>query len=103
YVIRWASVKAQSLTSLLVLQLFLSGIVSVLFASICRFVFKIPARWSYLLGFLCALDPFQLLYERYVMTEAISLFCYAIVLHRAFFYLERRRLVDLVLVQVVSL
>jgi hypothetical protein len=103
YVLGWASTKAESLTPLLLLQLFLSGIVSILFASICRFIFQVPARWSYLLGFLCALDPLQLLYERYIMTEAISLFCYAIVLYRAFSYLKKRRLLDLILVQVVSL
>ena len=39
---------------------------------------QLRLRWAYLFGFLCALDPLQLLYERYVMTEAISLFLYAV-------------------------
>jgi hypothetical protein len=102
YVIRWSSVWTQSLTWLLVLQLLLSAITCILMALTCRFVFKLPARWSYSFGFVCALDPLQLLYERSVMTEAISLFLYALVLHRAFLYLRDRRWRDLALIQAVS-
>jgi hypothetical protein len=54
------------------------------------------------MGFLCALDPLQLLYERYVLTEAISLGLYAFVLYQSFLYLRERRFRDLVVVQVVS-
>src|SRR2546423_1590430 len=78
YVIRWTSVWTQSLTCLLVLQLLISAAAAVGGALICRFVFGLAARWSFVMGFLCALDPLQLLYERYVMTEAISLGLYAL-------------------------
>ena len=102
YVIRWSSVWAQSLTPLLILQLLISAAVAIGAALICRFIFGLSARWSFLMGFLCALDPLQLLYERYVMTEAISLGLYAFVLYQSFLYLRDRRFRDLVLVQVVS-
>jgi hypothetical protein len=102
YVIRWSSVWTQSLTSLLVLQLLVSAAVAVGSALICRFVFGLSARWSFVMGFLCALDPLQLLYERYVMTEAISLGLYAFVLHQSFLYLRDQRFRNLVLVQVAS-
>jgi len=102
YVIRWSSVWTQSLTSLLVLQLLISAAAAVVGALICRFVFGLAARWSFVIGFLCALDPLQLLYERYVMTEAISLGLYAFVLYQSFLYLRDRRFRNLVLVQVVS-
>jgi hypothetical protein len=102
YVIRWSSVWTQSLTSLLVLQLLISAAAAVVAALICRFVFGLAARWSFVIGFLCALDPLQLLYERYVMTEAISLGLYAFVLYQSFLYLRDRRFRDLVLVQVLS-
>ncbi|MEY2549156.1 MAG: hypothetical protein QOD64_1738, partial [Verrucomicrobiota bacterium] len=102
YVIRWSSVWTQSLTSLLVLQLLISAAAAVVGALICRFVFGLAARWSFVMGFLCALDPLQLLYERYVMTEAISLGLYAFVLYQSFLYLRDRRFRNLVLVQVVS-
>lgn len=102
YVIRWTSFWTESLTPLLVVQVCLSTITCILFAAICRFVFKLPARWAYLFGFLCAVDPLQLLYERYVMTEAISLCLYAIVIHRSLLYLRDRCLRDLAIVQAVS-
>jgi hypothetical protein len=102
YFIRWSSVESQSLTSLLILQLLFSGVVSIVAARICDVVFELRLRWAFLFGFLCALDPLQLLYERYVMTEAISLFLYAVVLYRSFLYVRDRRFRDLVLVQVIS-
>ena len=102
YVIRWSSVWTESLTWLLALQLFISAAAAVLAALISRFIFGLAARWSFVVGFLCALDPLQLLYERYVLTEAISLGLYAFVLYQSFLYLRNRRFRDLVLVQVVS-
>lgn len=102
YVIGSTSVWAQSLTPLLILQLLISAAVAVGAALVCRFFFGLSARWSFAMGFLCALDPLQLLYERYVMTEAISLGLYAFVLYLAFLYLRDGRFRDLVLVQVLS-
>lgn len=102
YIIRWTSVWPESLTGLLAVQVCLSAITCILLAAICRFNFKLHARWSYLFGFLCAVDPLQLLYERYVMTEAISLGLYAFVIYYSLLYLRDRRLRDLAIVQVVS-
>jgi hypothetical protein len=102
YVIRWSSLWTESLTSLLVVQVCLSAITCILLAAITRFIFKLPLRWSCLFGFLCVIDPLQLLWERYVMTETISLCLYAFVVHRAFLYLRDRRLRDLAIMQAVS-
>ena len=102
YVIRWTSVWPESLTGLLAFQACLSAITCILLAATCRFIFKLPARWSCLFGFLCALDPLQLLWERYVMTETISLGLYAFVIFHSCLYLRDRRLRYLALVQVFS-
>src|SRR5436190_195804 len=102
YVIRWTSVWPESLTGLLTFQVCLSAIACILLAAICRFIFKLPARWSCLFGFFCALDPLQLLWERYVMTETVSLCLYAFVIFYSCLYLRDRRLRDLALVQVFS-
>jgi hypothetical protein len=102
FVIRWTALWTGSLTWLLVVQVCLSAITCILFSSITRFIFELPERWSYVFGFLCAIDPLQLLYERYVMTEAISLFLYAFVIYYSLLYLKTRRLRNLVIVQVVS-
>lgn len=102
YVIRWTSFWTESLTPLLILQVCLSTIACILFAAICRFIFKLPARWAWLFGFICALDPLQLLYERYVMTEAISLCLYAFVVFHSLRYLRDRHLWDLAIMQAAS-
>jgi hypothetical protein len=102
YVIRWTALWPGSLTWLLIVQVCLSAITCILFSSITRVIFELPERWSYIFGFLCAIDPLQLLYERYVMTEAISLFLYAFVIYHSFLYLKTRRLRNLVIVQAAS-
>jgi hypothetical protein len=102
YVIRWTALWTGSLAWLLIVQVCLSAITCILLSSITRVVFELPERWSYLFGFLCAIDPLQLLYERYVMTEAISLFLYAFVIYHSFLYLKTRRLRNLIIVQAAS-
>jgi hypothetical protein len=102
YVIRWSSLWMESLTSLLVLQTFLSAITAVLVAAVCRWIFELSSRLSYLFGLLCSLDPLQLVWERYVMTETVSLFFYVLVLLFSFLYLKQRRLWQLAIVQILS-
>jgi len=102
YVIRWTALWTGSLTWLVVVQVCLSAVTCILFSSITRVVFELPKRWSYVFGFLCAIDPLQLLYERYVMTEAISLCLYAFVIYHSFLYLKTHRLRNLVIVQAAS-
>jgi hypothetical protein len=102
YVIRWTALWTGSLTWLLVVQVCLSAITCILFSSITRVIFELPERWNYVFGFLCAIDPLQLLYERYVMTEAISLCLYAFVIYHSFLYLKSQRLRNLVIVQAAS-
>jgi hypothetical protein len=102
YVIRCTALWTGSLTWLLVLQVCLSTITCILLCSITRVIFELPERWSYVFGFLCAIDPLQLLYERYVMTEAISLCLYAFVVYQSLLYLKTHRLRNLVIVQAAS-
>jgi hypothetical protein len=102
YVVRWSSLGTESLTSLLVLQSFLGAITSILVAVICRWTFGLSFSLSYLFGFLCALDPLQLVWQRYVMTETVSLFFYAVMLLVSFLYLKQRRLWQLLTVQIVA-
>jgi hypothetical protein len=99
YVIRWVALSTESLTALLLLQSFLSALTALFLTYICRSMFALSARTSYVIGFLCALDPFQLVWERYVMTETISLFIYVAGLYFCFLYLKDRRIRHLVIVQ----
>ncbi|MEP6636587.1 MAG: hypothetical protein ABJB97_07660, partial [Acidobacteriota bacterium] len=102
FIIRWSSITTHSLTSLLVLQTLLGTVTALLLTFLCLRIFILPVRFAYLFGFLCALDPLQLVWERYIMTETVSLFCYAVILTLAFFYLEQRRLWQLVAFQLVA-
>jgi hypothetical protein len=102
YVIRWTSLWTGSLTWLLVLQVFLSIVIAIIAAWICRTIFDLPKTLSYLFGFLCSIDPFQLAWERYVMTETCSLFFYALVVQQSLVYLRSRRIVSLLAIQGLS-
>ncbi len=59
-------------------------------------------RLSFLFGLMCALDPCQLVWERYVMTETFSLLVYVLVLYWSLAYLRDRRLWQLAVVQALS-
>jgi hypothetical protein len=99
YVIRWVALSTESLTPLLLLQSFISALTALLLAYTCRSMFGLSARGSYIIGFICALDPFQLVWERYVMTETISLFFYVAGLYFSFLYLKHRGIRHLAIAQ----
>jgi len=102
YVIRWSSVWTGSLNSLMVIQVFVGAGTALVFASTCRLIFQLSPRLSYVFGILCNIDPLQLLWEHYVMTETISLFLYVVMLRYSFLYLRDRSVHDLALVQVLA-
>jgi hypothetical protein len=99
YVIRWVALSTESLTPLLLLQSFISALTAVFLAHTCRSIFGLSARGSYIIGFICALDPFQLVWERYVMTETISLFFYVAGLYFSLLYLKHRGIRHLIIAQ----
>jgi len=99
YLINWVSLSTGSLLSLLLLQTFISALTALLLAHIGRSMLGLSARASFILGLICALDPFQLVWERYVMTETISLFFYVAGLYYTFLYLRHRAIRHLAIVQ----
>jgi len=102
FVIRWSSLWTGTLNSLLIIQTFLGALIAIIVAWICRALFDLPKKLSYLFGFLCSIDPLQLTWERYVMTETCSLFFYALLLQQSLIYLRDRRLTTLLVVQLLS-
>ena len=102
YVIRWSSLGTGSLTSLLILQAFLATVTAILVALICRWIFGLTSGLSCLFGLLCSLDPLQLVWERYVMTETVSLFFYVFALFFSCLYLKQQRLWQLAIVEILS-
>ena len=102
YLVRWLAVWPHSFLPLLAAQALASGVTAIVFARICSAFFGVSNRLSFLFGFLCALDPCQLVWERYVMTETFSLLVYVLVLYRSLLYVRDRRLWELAVVQALS-
>lgn len=102
YLIRCFAVWPQSFTPLLVVQALASAVTAIVFALICSHFFRMSNRISFLFGLICALDPCQLVWERYVMTETFSLFVYVLVLYWSLLYLRDRRIWQLAAVQALS-
>jgi hypothetical protein len=102
YLIRWLAVWPHSLIPLLLVQTFASGATAMVFALICCRFFELSNKISFLFGLFCAIDPLQLVWERYVMTETFSLFVYALVLYWSLVYLRDRHLWQLAVIQALS-
>src|SRR5215211_1265038 len=102
YVVRWLAVWPHSLGPLLLVQALAGAAIAIVFASICSRFFEMSNRLSFLFGLLCALDPCHLVWERYVMTETLSLVVYVLVLYWSLAYLRDRRLWQLALLQALS-
>jgi hypothetical protein len=102
YLVRWFAVWPHSFTPLLVTQALASGLTAIVLALICSRLFEMSNSLSFFFGLLCALDPCQLVWERYVMTETFSLLAYVVVLYWSLAYLRDRRLWQLAIVQALS-
>jgi hypothetical protein len=102
YLVRWFALFPHSFTPLLVIQALASGATAIVFALICSRFFELSNALSFLFGFICALDPLQLVWERYVMTETFSLLVYVLVLYWSLAYLRDRRVWQLAITQAFS-
>jgi hypothetical protein len=102
YTVRWLAVWPGSFTPLLLIQALAGGATAIVFALICSRFFGMPNKLSYVFGLFCALDPCQLMWERYVMTETFSLLIYVLVLYWSLRYLRDHRIWQLAVVQAFS-
>lgn len=102
FIIKLVAVAAHSLTSLIILQVFTSGVNAIAIAYILQKFFSSNSKIAFLCGIFCAIEPLQLMYERYVMTEALSLFLFVIFFVSILHYLRSHRLIFLVLIQLIG-
>lgn len=103
YVIRLTAVLGNSLTSLVAFQVLASAATSVLLVYTLEEYLAVNSITALVLGILCAIEPIQLLYERFLMTECLSLFVFVIYLVLIFKYLQTPSLRDLFLVQLAGI
>jgi hypothetical protein len=102
FIIKLIAVPAHSLAPLILLQVFLSGVNAIFVVYALRHFFLVSPAVSLACGILCAIEPLQLMYERYVLTETVSLFSFAIYTVLMFHYIKHSSLKTLVLVQIAG-
>lgn len=100
--VRLAAVTTGSLFTLVLFQVLLSAGSALILIFLLVRCLGTGFRTALLLGILCALEPLQLLYERYVLTETLSLFIFALYLLCAFLYLESRSYAKLAAIQILG-
>lgn len=102
FILRRIVVRPHSLQPLVIVQAILSGIASwIVGVCLLRYLgakFLLAAVCS--IG--CALEPLQLMFERFVMTETMSIFALALLMLLSFSYLRTGHLSSLALIQIVG-
>ncbi|MEI8196240.1 MAG: hypothetical protein WCI73_10055, partial [Phycisphaerae bacterium] len=102
WIIRFLAVRTGSLTMLLASQTLASALTALCGVFILRRYLAVSPAGAALMGLICAVEPLQLLYERYVMTEAFSLLIFALFTTLALGYLKHPSVVRIVLVQLAG-
>lgn len=102
YFIKFTAVAAHSLDSLILAQVIMSGLNAIFLSYILSRFFLIKPMPSFFFGILCSVEPLQLLYERYIMTESLSLFLFVLYLLFVLFYLEKPRLLFILLISILG-
>lgn len=97
------AVKTRSLSDVVIFQVSLSAI-SAWIVSLCLIrYFRTKMSIAALGGILCAVGPLQLISERFILTEAVSTFLFAVYVLLCLEYLRSGRVVALVAIQLVAL
>jgi hypothetical protein len=102
FILRRIVVRPHSLLPLVVVQVVLSGIASWIVGVCLVRYFRANFVLAALCSIGCALEPLQLMFERFVMTEALSTFVLALLLLLSFSYLKTGGLPVLALIQIVA-
>ena len=102
YFIRLVTGWSSSLNSLIVAQVLLGAATALLIVLICRVYFSAGRLVSIAVGVFVSLDPLQLMYERYVLTETASTAVYVVILCCACAYLKNPRFSPLLLLALLS-
>jgi hypothetical protein len=102
FILRALVVWPHSFTPMVLVQTALGGVSSWL-VSLCLVRYFRTQFWlAGLAGILCAVEPLQLISERFALTEAVSTFLFAIYIALALEYMRRARLSVLIWAQVIS-
>jgi hypothetical protein len=99
YFIRLVALTTQSLTMLVIVQVLMASFICVVAAHLLMRYFRVRPWCAFGAVLLFALEPLQLLYARYVMTETLALFIFVFYVWVALHYLEDSRIKWLAVLQ----
>jgi hypothetical protein len=100
--LRPVALWSRSLTSMVIMQAALSGIASWLVGVCLVRYFASGFTIAALCSLACAIEPLQLRAERYVLTECVATFVFAVFLVAIFSYLKTSSLSLLALIQILA-
>ena len=103
FFIRRVAFHSHSLEALIWVQSFLSAVTAWLLSFGLLFLFHVRFRVAAVFGVLCAIEPLELLMERYVMTETVSNFLFVVYFLLLLRYINTGRLWPLLLAQVLGI
>jgi hypothetical protein len=95
FLIRWLTYFSQSLTTLIIFQVLCSAAAAILSGYILNRYLSVNRSIARAFAILCAIAPIQLMYERYVMTETVSLLFLALFVTTAFCYIRNPKIMIL--------
>lgn len=102
FVIRWITCFSQSLTSLVFFQILCTATSAVILGYLLNRFLSVNWTVAKTFAVLCAIAPIQLLYERYVLTETISLLFFALFVSAAFWYLQNPKVKTLFVLNILG-
>jgi hypothetical protein len=88
FLIRWLTYFSQSLTTLVFFQVLCSAASAIILGYLLNRFLSVNRYVAITFAVLCAIAPIQLMYERYVMTETVSLLFFALFVIIAFYYIR---------------
>ncbi len=91
-----------SLGPVLAMQIVASGVASVILGMLLLRYFRASPALAMVFACFCAIEPLQLMAERFVMTETVTTFGFAIYLWAALSFLRSKRLLTLAAVQILA-
>lgn len=102
YFIKVVSITTHDIRNLVMIQVFLSFITTLILVYCLEFHMSVRRGIVFLIGFIFSIAPLQLLYERYILTETLSIFVLSIYILTLFEYIKSRCLFLLFLFQIIG-
>jgi hypothetical protein len=102
YFIRLIAVSTQSLMSIVIAQVFLLCAASLVTAHLLIRYFHVRLWIAFIIALLATIEPLQMLYARYVMTESLALTVFVFYVWTALHYLEYPKIIWFIVMQCLA-